>query len=161
MTRYSSWSNEVTVCTVLVFGPTAQHHRNQRSAGVGDFEQQFRLGVVADHDGYRMLLLDFNAAYPIVDPSYAEHYMRGFQKTTDGLPYKFSTSCKMIDFSDHHETGTLKEIFDWIQDQGRGKWSFRMNSEYDDRTYNFEFFFEDEMTGVWGRMHFSELVPDN
>lgn len=149
----TAWSNQVTVGTAL----TLDHQAKQLSAGTGDsYEQQFRLGVVADHDGYRMLLLDFNAAYPIVDPAYAAHYMRGFQKTVDGLPYKFEIMCKVSDFSAHHETGTLKDMFEWIQEQGRGKWSFRMKTDYRSRTYHFEFYFEDEMTGVWGRMQFHE-----
>ena len=153
----TTWSNEVTVGTALTLG----HLSTNLGVGAGNvYEQQFRLGVVADHDGYRLLLLDFNAAYPIVDPEYAAHYMRGFQKSIEGLPHKFETSCRIADFSAHHETGTLKEMFEWIQEQGRGKWSFRMQSDYRSRTYNFEFYFEDEMTGVWGRMQFNDLSPD-
>lgn len=122
-----------------------------------DYERMFRLGVCSVNDNARFLLLDLNAAYPIVDQEYAKDYFRGFQKTPDGLNFKYEIEVSNRTFSDHHETGTLKPIFDWIQEQGRGKWSLEhVYAQKYFGNHTFTFHFEDEMTGVWSRMMASD-----
>lgn len=131
--------------------------------GVGnDYERMFRLGVVSIRERDRFLLLDLNAAYPIVDPDYAKEYFRGLQSTSEGLPFKHEVEIPDSQFNAHYEEGTLKPIFDWIQEQGRGAWSFdhKVTTSHP-LIHTFTFHFEDEMTGVWSKMAYSSADDFN
>lgn len=147
-------SQRITIDVVYVNPAFNQSYVN--GLGVGnDYERMFRLGVVSVREMDRFLLLDLNAAYPIVDPEYAKEYFRGFQPTSEGLPFRHEVEIPSHQFSSHHETGTLKPIFDWIQEQGRGKWSFEHKMAATQQAHTFIFHFEDEMTGVWSKMAYS------
>lgn len=101
------------------------------------------------------LLLDFNAAYLVHDSEYGSALMRGYTQDKDDLPFKTEMEIAARDFSAHHETGTLKDVFDWIVDQGRGRWAMDHSMDPVKRTHTFVFYFEDEMTGVWSKMQFN------